>query len=68
MEDAVDTLEKHVKNTDEKLDTLALKVENVEREIFREDNEIEVFKLLKSATIAKAAYILSEGSTTVSAG
>lgn len=31
-------------------------MENVEKEIFREDNEIEVFKLLKSVTEVKNDY------------
>lgn len=38
------------------MDTLALKVENVEKEMYRDDADIEVFKLLKSVTDVKNDY------------
>lgn len=45
-----------VRNTDEKLDNLGVKVENIEKEMFKEDADIEVFKLLQSVTEVKNDY------------
>lgn len=45
-----------VRTTDEKLDNLGVKVENIEKEMFKEDADIEVFKLLQSVTEVKNDY------------
>ncbi|GJQ85287.1 hypothetical protein Trydic_g23185 [Trypoxylus dichotomus] len=57
MEEAVENLEKQMQKTDEKLDSLAIQVGNIENEIFSEDGtQIEVFTLLKSVNEVKNNY------------
>lgn len=45
-----------MKTADEKLDNLGMKVENIEKEMYKEDTDIEVFKLLQSVTEVKNDY------------
>ncbi|KAB0791337.1 hypothetical protein PPYR_03137 [Photinus pyralis] len=57
MEEAVDNIEKQMQKADERLDSLAVKVVNVERDIFADDGtEVAVNNLLKSVTDVKNDY------------
>ncbi|KAJ8909879.1 hypothetical protein NQ315_013513 [Exocentrus adspersus] len=57
MEQAVEDLENKMKETDEKMGSLALQVGNIESEIFSESGEeIEVNNLLRSVSEVKSNY------------
>ncbi|CAG9767745.1 unnamed protein product [Ceutorhynchus assimilis] len=57
MEQAVEDLENKMKNTDARMDTLAVQVGNIEQEIFSEKGqEIQVNSLLKSVGEVKDNY------------
>ncbi|XP_066255729.1 nuclear distribution protein nudE homolog 1-A [Euwallacea similis] len=57
MEQAVEDIENKMKDTDARLDTLALQVGNIELEIFSENGQdVEVHNLLKSVSEVKDNY------------
>ncbi|KAF7282117.1 hypothetical protein GWI33_003232 [Rhynchophorus ferrugineus] len=57
MEQAVEDIENKMKKTDERLDTLAIQVGNIEQEIFSDGTqEVEVHNLLRSVSEVKDNY------------